>query len=141
MMRAALLPFIEGETAAQLDCSIANQLPISDVLNHTKVTIFVVGGASSGLKRGLTKTRTTIGTLGGGSDIEINDEQVSQLHCVVTATKTEETVRLYDLDSANGTYTGNQRVQAINLDHGSEFRIGSTVFLVTIVSKHSTETT
>jgi hypothetical protein len=45
------------------------------------------------------------------------------------------------LESAKGTYTQNQRVQVVNLDHCSEFRIGATVFVVTIVPIHSTETT
>ena len=141
MMRAALLPSIDSQATSQQDAAIVERLPASSLLNNRKVTVFVIGGASSGLKHELTKPRITIGALGGGADIEIKDEQASQLHCVVAVAKTEDTVRLYDLDSANGTYSHDQRVQAVNLDHCSEFRIGATVFVVTIVPKHSTETT
>ena len=50
-------------------------------------------------------------------------------------------VRLYDLGSANGTYVNDEQIQAVSLSHFSEFRIGSTTLVVTIVSKHSNETT
>lgn len=78
------------------------------------IALLVIGGLSSGSKYPLTKPRTTIGQAGAGADVEIHDPRVSALHCVVGVT--DGMVRLYDLDSANGTY-------------------GSTVFLVTIVSK------
>jgi pSer/pThr/pTyr-binding forkhead associated (FHA) protein len=89
----------------------------------------------------LTKPKTSIGQAGGRADIEIDDQQASVLHCVVTETKGKDMVRLYDLGSANGTYVNGQRIRAVSLDHFSEFRVGSTEFLVTIVSKHSKETT
>ena len=95
---------------------------------------------SKGLEHQLTKAKTTIGRAGGGADIEIDDKQISVLHCVVTGTKSKDTVRLYDLASENGTYVEGERIQAASLGHFSEFRIGSTVFLLTIVSKHSEAT-
>jgi pSer/pThr/pTyr-binding forkhead associated (FHA) protein len=104
-------------------------------------TIFVIGGASKGLEYELTKPKTTIGQTGGGADIEIDDQQASALHCVVTGAKDADMVRLYDLRSVNGTYVNDERIQAVSLSHFSEFRIGSTTLLVTIVSKHSNETT
>jgi pSer/pThr/pTyr-binding forkhead associated (FHA) protein len=101
------------------------------------ITLIVTGGPSSGLKCSLTKPRTTIGKAGGGADIEINDHQASVLHRVVGVS--EDMVRLYDLDSTNGTYVDDERVESASLAHYSEFRIGSTVFMVTIVSKHLAE--
>lgn len=97
------------------------------------IALLVIGGLSSGSKYPLTKPRTTIGQAGAGADVEIHDPRVSALHCVVGVT--DGMVRLYDLDSANGTYVGDERIQVANLSDCSEFRIGSTVFLVTMVSK------
>jgi Inner membrane component of T3SS, cytoplasmic domain len=112
------------------------------LLNENQMaTIFVLSGASKGLEFQLTKPRTSIGQAGGGADIEIDDHQASVLHCVVTGTQGEDMVRLYDLDSASGTYVYGKCIQAASLENFSEFRIGTTDFIVTIVSKHSRETT
>ena len=97
-------------------------------------------GGSKGLEYELTKPTTSIGQTGGGADIEIDDQEASDLHCVVTGAKEVDMVRLYDLGSANGTYVNDRRIQAVSLSHFSEFRIGSTTLLVTIVSRHSNET-
>jgi len=48
----------------------------------------------------------------------------------------QDMVRLCDLDSANGTYVDGERVQAAELEHLSEFCLGSTWLVVTIVPKH-----
>ncbi len=80
--------------------------------------------------------KNSIGNIGSGANIEIDDPQVSSLHCAVGVT--EDTVRLCDLDSANGTYVNDEKVQATNLEHLSEFCVGSTVLLVTILPKRST---
>lgn len=130
-----------GQLSGSSSCRVASpaldsssDIPGSGLRSDKAITLVVIEGLSSGSKYALTKPRTTIGHAGAGADIEIHDPQVSVLHCVVGVT--EEVVRLYDLDSANGTYVGDQRIQIANLNNCSEFRIGSTVFLVTIVSKH-----
>lgn len=127
-------------TIGQSNLSSSNDNRPSIFDGNQLFTIFVITGASKGLEYQLTKARTSIGQAGGGADIEIDDQQASVLHCVVTGTKGEDIVRLVDLGSTNGTYVNNERIQTVRLDHFSEFRIGSTVFLVTIVSKHSNET-
>ena len=104
-------------------------------MQDTAITVFVIGGPSTGLKHELAKQRTSIGQIGGGADIEINEHQASVLHCVLQAHG--DMVRLYDLDSTNGTFVEDERIQASNLDHYSEFRVGSTVFLVTIVPRYA----
>jgi pSer/pThr/pTyr-binding forkhead associated (FHA) protein len=45
-------------------------------------------------------------------------------------------VRLCDLDSANGTYLNDKRVEAAELEHLSEVCLGSTCLVVSIVPKH-----
>jgi hypothetical protein len=59
------------------------------------ITISVIAGSSNGLTHQLTKARTSIGRAGGSADIEIDDPQVSPLHCVVGVT--HDMVRLCDL--------------------------------------------
>ena len=99
------------------------------------ITISVTkGGPASPLVYQLTKARTSIGRAGGGADIEIDDPQVSALHCAVGVT--QDMVRLCDLDSANGTYLNGERVEAAGLEHLTEFCLGSTWLVVTIVPKH-----
>ena len=105
--------------------------------NDKTITISVISGRSKGLAHRLTKPKNSIGNTGSGANIEIDDPQVSSLHCAVGVT--EDTVRLCDLDSANGTYVNDERVQATNLEHLSEFCVGSTVLLVTILPKRSTD--
>ena len=83
----------------------------------------------------LTKPRVSLGRSGGGADIEIDDAAVSRLHCAVAVK--QDTVRLCDLGSANGTYMNGERVRAVDLEHLSEFRIGSSLFLVTILPKQN----
>lgn len=103
------------------------------------ITISIIRGLSKGLTQQLSKPRISIGSAGGGADIEIDDPKVSRLHCAVGLT--QNLVRLCDLDSTNGTYINDERVQATELKHLSEFRVGSTLLLVTILPKRKMETT
>ncbi len=48
-----------------------------------KIRIRVVSGLSAGKEFDVTKSITTIGRLGGGADLEINDPKVSRTHCAV----------------------------------------------------------
>jgi pSer/pThr/pTyr-binding forkhead associated (FHA) protein len=103
------------------------------------ITISIIGGPSKGLAQQLSKPRISIGRVGGGADIEIDDPKVSPLHCTVGVT--QNLIRLLDLDSTSGTYINDEFVQAAKLEHLSEFRVGSTLLLVTILPKRKMETT
>jgi pSer/pThr/pTyr-binding forkhead associated (FHA) protein len=72
----------------------------------------------------------TIGRLGGGANIEIDDPEVSRLHCAVEVRR--DAILLHDLRSKNGTYLGDSRVFAARLDESSKFRIGSSLLQVSI---------
>ena len=119
----------------QPNLSSADDKNTSLLGDHQSATLFVIRGMSKGLEHQLTKAKNQ------HADIEIDDPQASVLHCVLTGTKSKDMVRLYDLASDNGTYVEGERRQAASLSHFSEFRIGSTVFQLTIVSKHAKETT
>ena len=64
------------------------------------ITISVVAGESLAMEREMTQPLLTIGRLGGGADFEIDDPQVSRLHCAIEV-KTDA-VFLRDLRSTNG---------------------------------------
>lgn len=94
------------------------------------ITICVIKGRSVRTHR-LTKPKASIGNTGGGADMRIDDPEVSPMHCAVAITK--DGVRLYDLDSANGTYVDDERIHEADLKNLSAFRIGSTEFVVSII--------
>ena len=119
--------------------SVMNKKSGLSLPDDRTITISVIAGPSNGLTHQLTKARTSIGRTGGSADIKIDDQQVSPLHCVVGVT--HDMVRLCDLDSANGTYANEERVQAAELEHLSEFRLGSTWLVVTIVPRHFKDST
>jgi pSer/pThr/pTyr-binding forkhead associated (FHA) protein len=98
------------------------------------ITISVIKGASKGAAHRLIKARTSIGKIGGSADTQIDDPGASGLHCAVALAG--NAVRLCDLDSAKGTFVDDKRIQATDLEHLSEFRIGSSLLLLTIVPKH-----
>ena len=127
-----------SKNALLLDGSFTNLSSGLALPRDRTITISVISGRSTGSTHSLTKTRTSIGQAGGGADIEIDDPQASRLHCVVGLT--EDTVRLCDLDSANGTYVNDERVETSDLEHLSEFRIGSTWLVVVVSRKHSGDT-
>jgi hypothetical protein len=95
------------------------------------ITISVIGGPSKGLARKMDKPHVSVGRTGGGADIEIDDPQLSDLHCAVGVKN--EVIRLCDLDSRSGTYFEGERVDVAALAHLSEFRIGSSLLLVTVL--------
>ena len=127
---------MSAESALLLDSSRNPSSGLALPKDRT-ITISILAGPSQGLTHRLTKPRASIGKVGGGADIQINDPQAARLHCVVGLT--EDTVRLCDLDSANGTYVNDERIQAADLEHLSEFRVGSTWLIVAISRKNSAQ--
>jgi pSer/pThr/pTyr-binding forkhead associated (FHA) protein len=104
--------------------------PASRAALDKTITICVTKGRSVRTHR-LTKPRASIGKMGGGADMQIDDPEVCPLHCAVAIT--ENGVRLYDLDSMNGTYVDDERIQVADLQDLSVFRIGLTEFVVSVV--------
>src|SRR5271170_4789943 len=109
---------------SRLDDSAAPQTTSLELPQHQTIRISVISGPSSGLVSELLRPLETIGRLGGGADIEIDDAEVSRLHCSVEVRR--DTVLLHDLHSTNGTYIGNSRVYAARLEEIAKFSIGSS---------------
>jgi pSer/pThr/pTyr-binding forkhead associated (FHA) protein len=129
-------PVAPGErpcAEARLEESARTQTATLDLPVGKSITISVIDGPSSGFQRDLTMPLVTLGRLRGGADIEIDDPQVSRLHCAIEVKN--DAVFLRDLRSTNGTYVAGRRVLAARLDASAEFRIGISSLRVDIASR------
>lgn len=117
---------------SRLDGTLNPETTSLSLPQGTTIKISVLTGSSQGIECQLSRPLVTIGRLGGGADIEIDDPEVSKLHCVVEARR--DVILLRDLGSTNGTYLGNSSVFAARLEEMSKFRIGSSLLQVTIHS-------
>jgi Inner membrane component of T3SS, cytoplasmic domain len=93
-----------------------------------RIKLRVAEGPSQGLEFEISKSITTIGRIGGGADIEIDDPEVSRAHCAVEVRR--DGILLHDLRSTNGTYLRNSRVSVARLEKASKFRIGVSQILL-----------
>ena len=97
------------------------------------VIVEVISGPSAGVRRELTHPLVTFGRAGGGAEIQINDPEVSRLHCSIEGRN--GSLFLQDLNSTNGTYVGEKRVLAARLENNLEFRIGKSVLRILVSGK------
>lgn len=113
-------------------CHLVVAVPPGFALPKDKtITVSVIDGPSKGSLLRLVKPHISIGRMGCGADLEIDDPQVSDMHCAVGVK--DSIIRLCDLDSQLGTYVEDQRVSVAPLEHLSEFRVGSSVLLLTVI--------
>ena len=124
---------VHSDCAPTVDAAIKNLSAGFALPKDMTITISVIAGPSKGLTHRLSKPLASVGRAGGGADIEIDDPSVSGLHCAMGVR--QDVIRLCDLDSTTGTYINDKSVQAAKLEHLSEFRVGSSVLLVTILPK------
>ena len=90
----------------------------SEVITQTKIYILDING----LKKDLQPGTYTIGR-GTEVDIQIHDPGISRKHLSITV---NEKVVVTDLNSTNGTFLGNERVQEIIVEDTISFRVGVT---------------
>jgi pSer/pThr/pTyr-binding forkhead associated (FHA) protein len=128
-----------SDCAPTADAAIKNQSARFALPKHMTISICVISGPSKGLTYQFSKPLTSIGRTGGGADIQIDDPSLSGLHCAMGVR--QDVIRLCDLDSTTGIYSNHERVQAADLEHLSEFRVGSSLLLVTILPKREIATT
>ena len=95
------------------------------------IKVLVLTGSSQGFEQELSRPLITIGRLGGGADIEVDDSEASRLHCAIETKG--DAIFLRDLRSTNGTFLGDARVFAARLEHMSQFRIGSSLLQVMVL--------
>lgn len=123
--------FARGEGASGLGSALVSQYQDLALPEGKSISLAIIAGPSKGQVYPVTKPRVVLGR--SDADVEVNDPEVSRWHCAVEVKG--EVVRLRDLDSTNGTYFNEERVRAAELKHLSEFRIGSTVILLTITPR------
>ena len=95
------------------------------------IALSVIAGPARGLVYAVQKPRTVLGR--ADADIVINDKEISRWHCAIEVN--EDVIRLRDLESTNGTFFADDRVRVAELKHLSEFRIGGSVFLLSVTPK------
>jgi hypothetical protein len=95
------------------------------------IALSVIAGPSRGLVYPVEKPRVVVGR--ADADIVINDKEISRWHCAIEIKG--DVIRLRDMDSTNGTYFSDERVRVAELKHLSEFRIGTSVILVSVTPK------
>jgi pSer/pThr/pTyr-binding forkhead associated (FHA) protein len=95
------------------------------------VVLSIVSGPEKGKVHKLTKPRVVLGRQ--GSDIPLNDAEISRYHCVLEVRETY--INLKDMDSTNGTFFDEERVRAAILQNGAEFRIGTSLIRVSFEPK------
>lgn len=95
------------------------------------VALSVTDGPQKGKLFRLDRSQVVIGR--SGSDILIDDPEVSRRHCALQVDGVNAI--LMDLGTTNGTYVDGNRVATHPLHHLSEFRIGSSTLMFTVTNK------
>ncbi len=121
--RSAGAPWLAGNASDQ-----ANSLHLPP---GKAIALSVIAGPARGLLFQVEKPRIVLGR--ADADIVINDKEISRWHCAIEIKG--DVIRLRDMDSTNGTYFADERVRVAELKHLSEFRIGTSVILVSVTPK------
>jgi hypothetical protein len=121
--RSAGAPWLAGSAG---DDTSSLQLPAGK-----SIALSVIAGPARGLVFQVGKPRIVVGR--ADADIVINDKEISRWHCSIEIKG--DIIRLRDMDSTNGTYVADERVRVAELKHLSEFRIGTSVILVSVTPK------
>ena len=95
------------------------------------IALSVIAGPARGLVYPVQKPRIVMGR--ADADIVINDKEISRWHCSIEIK--DDVIRLRDLESTNGTFLADERVRVAELKHLSEFRIGTSLLLLSVTPK------
>ena len=96
----------------------------------------VVTGSLRGNTYPLTNAEYSIGR-DPGSDIVVAEKKVSRRHAKIV--KGDNRWELSDLQSTNGIYVNNLKLNKANLYHGDTFQIGSCLFQFVVVTSSLTQ--
>jgi predicted Zn finger-like uncharacterized protein len=129
------------ETTKQFELDKAKRTPddaelpqLAPLPPMRRYSLAVILGAGAGQIYALTRPRIVLGR-GGGSDIQLQDSEVSRRHAMLEIKSDEAT--LVDLGSTNGTFKDGIRIERANLISHQEFSLGTTtlMFIVTELSE------
>src|SRR5438046_8106199 len=111
-------------------------MPVDDLRSGTWVTyvggratsarlrrcrIEVTSGPDAGLVRDIEASVIRIGAR-RGNDVQLSDSKVSGLHCEIRLD--DRGYRLRDLDSTNGTYVSQLRINDVYIQPGTQIALG-----------------
>jgi hypothetical protein len=135
------LPGFARSAGAPWLAAASNETSSLQLPTGKAIALSVIAGPSKGLVYPIEKPRVVLGR--ADADIVINDKEISRWHCSIEIKG--DVIRLRDMDSTNGTYFADERVRVAELKHLSEFRIGTSVILVSVTPKlaptHATKIT
>lgn len=116
------MPFAAGGgAAAAVPTLVAQKGSGGSLAAGKRYALVVLSGKDSGKVIAIEKARVTLGR--SDCDIVLDDGELSRQHALIAIEGT--TARLEDLDSTNGTFVGDERINQAPLEDRSEFRIGS----------------
>ena len=92
----------------------------------TKPRLIAVSGPAAGTTFSLTAGEVSIGR-GTSNEICVNDHSISRQHCLVK--KEDDSFKVVDLESYNGTFVNGLPVLEQYLAHGDQVAVGSVLFL------------
>ena len=119
-------------------CASVGAMAVDDLRSGTWVTyvdgratgvrvrrcrIEVVAGPDAGLVRDIEAPTIRVGAR-RGNDVQLQDSQVSGLHCEIRLD--ERGYRLRDLDSTNGTFASGLRINDVYVPPGTVIAVGAT---------------
>jgi predicted Zn finger-like uncharacterized protein len=91
-----------------------------------RLSLACISGPDSGRIFEIDKPRVVIGR--ANADIVVADIQCSRQHAAIEVM--DEHIFVVDLNSTNGTYVNDQRVNRAELDNRTEFEIGTTTLML-----------
>ena len=95
------------------------------------ISLVVIDGPLKGQVFPIVKPRVLLGRCEG--DIVLEDSEISRKHCALEVHGTS--AMLADLSSTNGTFVDDEKIETHELQHMSEFRLGSTVMMFSARAK------
>jgi len=95
------------------------------------VSLVAIGGPLKGQVFPVIKPRVLLGRC--EADIVLEDSEISRKHCALEVHGTSAV--LADLGSTNGTFVDDEKIETHELQHMSEFRLGSTVMMFSARAK------
>ena len=92
------------------------------------VSLVIIDGPLKGQVFPIIKPRVLLGR--SEADIVLEDSEISRKHCALEVHGTSAV--LADLGSTNGTFVDDENIETHQLQHMSEFRLGSTVVMFSV---------
>jgi predicted Zn finger-like uncharacterized protein len=126
----------EGKTASEpttkknLSAAVARHAELK-MPATSKLSLAVIAGPEAGKIYPIEKPRVVIGRQ--DADINVDDPEISRQHAALEISG--EKVTLVDLGSTNGTFMGEDSVQAAPIENQSEFSIGGSTLMLIITGR------